>query len=448
MFDRSKPGEVARARTKRLAGLIGCLLVTSALVPTAATAAWTSPFDLSGTSIDVTGVNATRPAVDAGGDTVFAWRWEDGRIQTRVRAAGGTFGPIEDVTGTGTIPGSRPQVGVDTFGNAVFTWLRSDGTNIRVQARARSVTGVLSQIKNISAAGHDASNPQIAVDSAGNAVITWVRSDGTNDRAQERARSAAGALSPIENLSAAGQDAAAPQVGIDSGGNAVFTWLRSDGTDLRAQTRVRDAGGALSPIQNLTAPGQSATDPQLAVDPGGDAIFTWVRSDGTVLRAQTRARAAGGTLSQIQNLSDATAFASNPQVGVDSGGNAVFTWLQSDGTVDRVRARARSATGVLSQVENVSQAGKNASQPKVVVDSGGDAVIAWQRPDTSFIQRIQARTRSATDVLGPVENLSGVTGDAHFPQLGGNASGDAAAMWVRTDHGTFTFARAQGAFGP
>jgi hypothetical protein len=42
-------------------------------------------------------------------------------------------------------------------------------------------------------------------------------------------------LGPIQTLSGAGQDAFAPQVAVDSGGNAVAVWRRFDGTNFRVQ---------------------------------------------------------------------------------------------------------------------------------------------------------------------------------------------------------------------
>jgi hypothetical protein len=201
---------------------------------------------------------------------------------------------------------------------------------------------------NLSAANQDASRPQVAVDADGDAVFTWERFDGANWRIQARARSAAGALSAVQTLSKGGQDAFAPQVALDDAGDAVFTWSRSDGLNSRVQTRARSAAGTLSAAQNLSDPGQNAFAPQVAVDADGDAVFAWSRFDGTVpdpdlpccARIQARTRSAAGTLSGVQNLSAAGQDAFNPQVGVDIAGNAVATWHRFDGTNDRIQASA------------------------------------------------------------------------------------------------------------
>src|SRR5712691_6980601 len=63
------------------------------------------------------------------------------------------------------------------------------------------------------------------------------------------------------------------------------------------------AGAAFTAPQTLS--GLNADSPQVAVDPDGDAVFTWVRFDGTDYRIQARARSAAGTLSPVQTLSAA-----------------------------------------------------------------------------------------------------------------------------------------------
>jgi hypothetical protein len=48
-------------------------------------------------------------------------------------------------------------------------------------------------------------------------------------------RSSSGVLKALQTLSAAGQNAMAPAVAVNQGGNAVATWRRFDGTNNRIQ---------------------------------------------------------------------------------------------------------------------------------------------------------------------------------------------------------------------
>jgi hypothetical protein len=417
-----------------LASLVAMALV-GGVAPTVAGAAWTAPVTLSA------GGQALEPqvAVDLDGDAVFTWEEFDGtdsRIQARRRSAAGALSPIQTLSAAGQ-DAHEPQVAVDGAGNAIFTWRRFDGTNSRIQARRRSAAGALGPVQTLSAAGQNASQPQVGVDGNGNAIFTW---RVTNGLIQARKRSAGGLLGPIQTLSAAGQPAIDPQVGIDDNGNAVFTWSRNDGTDpglccSRIQARRRGAGGALGSILTLSAPGQNASTPQVGVNGAGNAVFTWQRFDGTVERIQARARSAGGALSSTQTLSATGQHALNPQVGVDDAGNALFTWTRNDGSNNRVQARRRGAGGALGSILTLSAAGQHAGGPQVAVQGNGDAVFTWSRFDGSdpgfCCNRVQALTRSAAGALGSTQTVSAAGEDGALPQVDIDDAGHAVATWVR-----------------
>ena len=136
-------------------------------------------------------------------------------------------------------------------------------------------------------------------------------------------------------------------------------------------------------MQNLSESGSDVDKvrpPRLAVDPNGNAVFAWSRFGGTHFRVQTRTRSNASVLSAVQNLSTEWQGAFDPDVGVDADGDAVFAWLRDYGDAGsntRVQARVRSATGVLSAVQNLSESGYDASDPRVAVDPNGNAIFAW-----------------------------------------------------------------------
>ena len=424
-------------RPRRLSWVCAVALAAAAVGAPVAQAAWSSPFNLS-----PAGGSGLQPqaAVDDDGDAVFTWRNNTtGEIQARARSATGVLSAVQTLSG-GAHPAFDPQVAIDASGDAVFTWERSDGAVLRIQARARSADGALSAVQNLSNPGENAQNPQVAVDASGDAVFTWYRFDGLNTRVQAVERTATGALSGVQTLSAAGENASGTQVAVNSDGHSVFTWQRSDGTHFRTQTRARSAAGVLSAVQTLSAAGQGAFNPQVAVDDNGGAVFDWERFDGTHFRIQARARSAAGILSAVETLSAAGQGADVPQVAVDLDGDAVFTWTRVDGTSTRSQTRARSALGALSAVQNLSAAGHDGYDPQVAVDDSGDAVFTWMNFTTG---RIQARERSAAGVLGAVQNIS-ASGTVEEPQVAVDADGDAVATW-RFFSGTN---RIQAAVGP
>ena len=180
-----------------------------------------------------------------------------------------------------------PQVAIEPSGDAVFTWRRSDGTNNRVQARTRSAAGTLGGVQTLSQAGQNANLPQVGVTATGRSVFAWERSDGTNTRIETRARTAAGVLSPVQTASAAGQNASGPAVGVGADGGAVLSWLQPVPPFSVVQARERTPAGALLATQIVSQDGQNASSPGLDVNPDGVAAAVWVRSDGTNARVQS-----------------------------------------------------------------------------------------------------------------------------------------------------------------
>jgi hypothetical protein len=329
-------------------------------------------------SLSTVGQAATQNqvAIDANGKGVLVWL-RSNVAEARTITAAGALGPVMALSGFGA---AAPQVAVDAAGNAVFVWQQSGGV---IQMRTLSAAGVLGVTTAVSAAGQDAFRPQVAMNAAGTAALTWDRSDGAVFRIQARSLSPAGVLSGVRTLSAGGQDAFYAQAAVDVAGDATFTWYRFDGTDARVQARSVSAAGVLSGVRTLSAAGQSAQFPEVGVDANGNALVTWHRSDGVNLRVQSRTVSTAGVMGPLLTLSDAGQSALFPQLAVTPGGDAVLTWYRSDGANNRVQARTHSAAGVLGATSTLSAAGQPAFAPKVGVDANGAAIVTWQRSDGS-----------------------------------------------------------------
>ena len=333
-------------------------------------------------------------AVDGQGNAIAVWSRFDGTnfiVQAAARAAGGSFGAPQDLSAAGQKAGFS-QVAVDGQGNAIAVWSRFDGTNFIVQAAARAAGGSFGAPQDLSAAGQKAGFSQVAVDGQGNAIAVWHRFDaGTNTIVQAAARAAGGSFGAPQDLSAAGQNASFPEVAVDRQGNAIAVWRRFDGTNFIVQAAARAAGGSFGAPQDLSAAGQNASFPEVAVDGQGNAIAVWQRFDGTNFIVQAAARAAGGSFGAPQDLSAAGQKANDPQVAVDGQDNAIAVWSRSNGTNFIVQAAARAAGGSFGAPQDLSAAGQNANDPQVAVDGQDNAIAVWSRSNgTNFIVQAAA----------------------------------------------------------
>jgi hypothetical protein len=344
-----------------------------------------------------------RVAVAPDGTATFVWETSSApsRVLARQRFPDGSLGPVHTLTG-GIFPGiDGTRVAVDAAGNATFTWLKPNDQGIIVQTRTLKADGSLTSAQGVSAAGQNATAPELAAAPGGDVVFVWSRFDGTRNRVQTRRRAAAGGFSAVQDLSAAGQNARDPSVAVDDDGDATFAWRRSNGTNEIIQTSRRTAAGTLSAVRDLSAAGQNASAPAVAVDPDDDAAFAWQRSNGTNTVIQARARAADDALSSTQTLSASGQNANSAVVGMDDAGNATFGWLRSNGVDVLAQTRRRSTAGAFTTAQNLSATGGSADSLQLAVAPTGDAVFAWVR---SFV--VQGRRFAAGGGLGPTRDVA------------------------------------------
>jgi hypothetical protein len=221
-------------------------------------------------------------------------------------------------------------------------------------------SGIWQAPVDLSAVGQGAETPQVAVDPQGNAVAVWRRFNGMNFIVQGAARPAGSGVWQVPvDLSVAGQSAYSPDVALDPQGNAVAVWNRSNGTNNIVQGAVRPAGSGVwqAPV-DLSVAGQSAFSPQVAFDPQGNAVAVWERSNGTNFIVQGAVGPAGSGVWQAPvDLSAVGQNAESPQVAFDRQGNAVAVWERFNGTNFIVQGAGYDAAGPLLRGVSIPTAG-------------------------------------------------------------------------------------------
>ena len=100
--------------------------------------------------------------------------------------------------------------------------------------------------------------PDIAVDSTGNAVACWQGFDGSNYIIQSAVQPKGGSWSTLVTLSASGENAQDAEVDVDQKGNAVAIWSRYDGLNAIIQSSQLPYGGSWSTPINISSTGANA----------------------------------------------------------------------------------------------------------------------------------------------------------------------------------------------
>ena len=235
---------------------------------------------------------------------------------------------------------------MDAAGDAIAVWVCTR-PNMRLQAAVRPAAAhTWSAPRDVARfpAGAYLRDLRLTVDAAGDAVAVWSRYSVAGAptyalRSVVQAavrRAATGTWRAPQTLSAAGSNAALPQVGLDRNGNATAVWLtqcdvaaddgRCVGTVQTAEQPT--ASGTWTAAEQLSAPGHTASALRLAVDVSGAAVAVW-KSDSGFVQVVGRS-AATGAWTAPEDVGRTGVMAEPPQVALDGAANATVVYVRGN----------------------------------------------------------------------------------------------------------------------
>ncbi len=244
-------------------------------------------------------------AMDAAGDFVIAWssQYEDGGsggstggdygvFAQRYSASGAAMGSEFQVNTYTTGTQRAPSIGMDSAGDFVIAWqsLYQDGSDYGVYAQRYNASGTAQgsefRVNTYTTGAQFTSS--VAVDSAGDFVITWdgYLENGSGYAIYAQRYSATGAAQGSEfqvNTYSLGQQPDRQpfhsSVAMDSGGDFVVAWQNygEDGSGYGIYAQRYNAAGAAQgsefSVNTYTTGAQFL--PSVAMDSGGDFAVTW-----------------------------------------------------------------------------------------------------------------------------------------------------------------------------
>lgn len=247
---------------------------------------------------------------------------------------------------------------------------------------------------------------------------------------------AAAGWQPPFTLSAAGQDADEPALAIDRGGNALVLWRRF-GPEYGIQAALRPAGGDFAASETISSRG---ADPQLGFDGRGEATAVWLGRGGPggcAVCVEASVRPPGGAFGPAQSV---PASGADLQLAVDRAGNALVLARHPGGSTKQIRSSFRPAGGRFGPRRVLS--GGLSSSPRVGFGRPGEAVAIWSRG-----VRIHSAFSRRRGVFGKSRHV----GAGDLPSLAVDRRGNALAVWrsgvFPKGHVKVAFRPAGGRFG-
>ena len=317
-------------------------------------------------------------------------------IEVATRPPGGSFSaPVLLASAEPKSNPQDLQLAVNSAGEAALAWIQKepgslvDPNQFSAWAAVGTVGAGFSTPAIVSpqplVAEDEAGGVRVAIDRAGDVAAVWdyYEASTQHDVVQEATRPAGGSFSTPATLSEAGESASDPAVAMDSGGDAIALWARENGTNYIVQASTAASGGPFGAPVNLSELGENAFTPEIAMTPGGAATAVWTRNDGTSYAIQASTASPGAGFSTPITISASGENAEDPEVAVDAPGAATAIWRRSDGSNEIVQASTASPGGSFSSAVDLSEPGEDAVLPKVAMDGAGDATAVWQRSDGS-----------------------------------------------------------------
>lgn len=345
-------------------------------------------------------------------------------------AAASAAGWLAPVNVSGTVTGGmNAQVASNARGDTIVGWQHGNGAAVTVQASLRSAGGTFSPPVTVAAAGETAAYPRVGIDDAGNAVVVWRRDVAGQGTVRAALKPAGGAFAPPVDVSAAGENAGPPRVAVGRGGSGVVTWLRTDGAHAVVRALVRSAAGVTAGPFDVSSGSEDAQDPDVAVDRTGNATVVWT-ANGVVKRSE---RPADGAFSPPVQVSAAGEFVIYPTVAMGDAGAATISWSRRASGAWQPRASFRAGGGTFAPPVDVAPA-TAAGSTVVRTNARGDALFIWESYEN---ERLGARAVvHSAGAFGPILNLSD---NGAVPAGAINEGGDVFLAWrdYQGDNGDF-----------
>jgi hypothetical protein len=341
---------------------------------------------------------------------------------------------------SGTTFAIEPRIAVDRqTGNAIATWIQSDGTApslyVRQYDAATSTWGTAQLLETSSFALPTTESSAVSINGS-HAAVVWRQRIGPNVTPPADphniylSRLVDGVWTTPVVVDTSSNDGLRAEVAIDTNGNVIITWRQlADEHRIHARrwNNTTQSFGSVILLDN-----EGDRQPRLGMDDEGNAFALW-RNGGIYVR---RYDVTSGTWGPQITVDDQTGSPITGELSVDAAGNAIAAWGQITGAdTEFFVARYSASTGTWGAAElmETSALPLNLDKNPTVSINGNDAVVAWvQKDPTNVVDSVYARELSA-GVWGPVTLLETNTNRADDLSSSINLAGNSVVVWGQID---------------
>ena len=292
----------------------------------------------------------------------------------------------------------NPAVAMNAIGNGIVAWeqwLEAE-QEYRIYARRYDLGWMSTQLvdyRDPPIYNGDATNPRVAMNPDGNAIVVWMQGYKTDNSGDVIGLNAVWANRydaatdswfttprPISDFAGA----ANPQIAMDDNGNAIAVW--EQGGNIFANRYVAGQANWFESSAEWVALGSS---PQIAMDTSGNAIIVW-QLDGDIYTIRY-SLATGWAATPLQ-IDAGAGWASDPQIATNrwvpgSGSHRVMVvWKEDTGAATPTNIHARFYNDGLGwqATELIESGDRYVNDPHIAMDVNSRARVVWWQDDGPF----------------------------------------------------------------
>lgn len=329
---------------------------------------------------------------------------------------------------------THPVVATDSQGNAFAVWAQGNGTFDNIWAARYTPGGGWGAPQIIDDQSGNASEPQIAVDSAGNAVAIWVRQNIVSRRGVVAASYSGGAWGAPQDVEGNAGNARSPRIGIDANGVPRVIWIQHDGSFERVRSGTLQGGAWDMSTSSIDGGTGNTLDAQLHVFANGGALVVWSQiANGVPRLFQNRFNGIGWSSADYLDNNNTSFNLGMPSIAADGSGNAIVLWSQGTATTSSTVYARRYAGGTWSAFEPLSTT-DGAGRARVAMNATGEATAVWQESVLDGLET-WVRRRVGAGAWGPAVRLDtplGASGSQGEPQVAVDPAGNTSVVWSHT----------------
>ncbi len=379
------------------------------------------------------GINP-RIAMNDAGTAVVGWtqQLDYGELWAMLYTRDSGWGAADPIASYDSLAG-LPRVAINDAGFAALTWDALGARPLVASLHDPAAPDPWGPAEFVAVSEDSRGyNPDLAIDASGRTVVVWMEDViETGDEADNELWSNtwtpdAGWGNPVPIRQALNPEN--PAISMNDTGNAVVVWAESGASDITVRGTHAEAGTGWAEPTSIQTAGQFGVNPQVAIDPEGNAMAVWWQNDfqdrGPNIWAN---RFSAGTGWGEAELIDAGRRSYFPLVGVDDAGNATALWVEEPG-YSQIWANRHTPDSGWGTPELISTEDFICDVPALAVGPAGDAVAVWRQTIGTYSQLWSNRYLPVAG-WGDPEVIDASSTNVGTPDVAIDGAGNAITVW-------------------